>query len=243
MTTLREAAQRAHELIDDFAQTVIDHEKRACRATWEARDAAYTALRTALASEPQAEPAPVGEISLTSGGVAFGAPRPGVVWANGVPPIGTRLYTHPAPPVEQPDPGHVPDAGEMVWQPGAVALSEREILATADEHLQCDADFGVIPASVLRFVQALAAAQPAAPGWLPIETAPMDGTSVLVYPPTWGGKTCSVASYNTDKYAKKPRPYWDRDDSMGRVSCSRECPPTHWQPLPPPPAATQGAKT
>lgn len=72
-------------------------------------------------------------------------------------------------------------------------------------------------------------------GWQPIDTAPKDGTAVLVYPGTWSGRSASIAKWESDKYAKKPRPYWSRDDDFGRVTFSREHPPTHWMPLPPPP--------
>ena len=69
-------------------------------------------------------------------------------------------------------------------------------------------------------------------GWQPIDTAPKDGTSVLVYPPTWNGRSAAIAKWESDKYAKKPRPFWRRDDDMGRVTISRERSPTHWMPLP-----------
>ena len=68
--------------------------------------------------------------------------------------------------------------------------------------------------------------------WQPIETAPKDGTAVMVYPPTWNGRSASIATWKRDKFAKKPRPYWDRDDDMGRVTISRELPTTHWMPMP-----------
>jgi hypothetical protein len=71
--------------------------------------------------------------------------------------------------------------------------------------------------------------------WQPIETAPKDGTYVLVYPATWGGMSCSVAQWAEDKYAKTPRPFWTRLDDLGKVTISRQKPPTHWQPLPQPP--------
>ncbi len=67
----------------------------------------------------------------------------------------------------------------------------------------------------------------------PIETAPKDGTAVLVYPGTWSGRSASIAKWESNKYAKTPRPYWSRDDDLGRVTFSREHPPTHWMPLPP----------
>ena len=69
--------------------------------------------------------------------------------------------------------------------------------------------------------------------WQPIETAPRDGTYVIVWPPTWTGVT-SCANWNTDFYAKRPSPYWARTDDMGRVGRSRENPPTHWTLLAPP---------
>ena len=69
-------------------------------------------------------------------------------------------------------------------------------------------------------------------GWQPIETAPKDGTAVLVYPGTWSGRSASIAKWESNKYAKTPRPYWSRDDDLGRVTFSREHPPTHWMPLP-----------
>lgn len=82
------------------------------------------------------------------------------------------------------------------------------------------------------------AAQPVAQ-WQPIETAPKDGTSILVFPPTWVNKPCSIAKWDTDQYAKKPRPYWRRDDDQGQVSYSRNTPPTHWLPLPEAPDAQE----
>jgi hypothetical protein len=72
-------------------------------------------------------------------------------------------------------------------------------------------------------------------GWMPIESAPKD-VCILVYPGIWVGKVCSIAKWNDDRYSKKPRPYWERDDGL-RASISHENPPTHWMPLPPGPAA------
>ena len=74
--------------------------------------------------------------------------------------------------------------------------------------------------------------------WMPIETAPKDGTTVLVSPPTWQVRACSTAHYNADRYAKKPRPFWERDDALRLISISRDTPPTHWMPLPHPPTTS-----
>ena len=65
--------------------------------------------------------------------------------------------------------------------------------------------------------------------WQPIETAPKDGTLIVVWPPTWQGATSS-ARYNDNRHAKTPRPFWSRLDDMGRVSLSRDNQPTHWMP-------------
>lgn len=69
--------------------------------------------------------------------------------------------------------------------------------------------------------------------WLPIESAPKDGSAVIVWPPTWRG-VVSCARWDDDKYAKKPRPYWNRTDAI-RTGDSRDNPPSYWMPLPSPP--------
>ena len=70
-------------------------------------------------------------------------------------------------------------------------------------------------------------------GWQPIETAPTDGTRILVA----GGKSqVHIARWNDDRYAQKPGPYFAYESS-GRPSVSddRAAQPTLWQPLPAPP--------
>jgi hypothetical protein len=73
--------------------------------------------------------------------------------------------------------------------------------------------------------------------WQPIETAPKDGTKVLVFPPTRSAQSCSIARFEADKYARKPRPYWLRLDAH-QVCQSRGNHPTYWKPLPEPPKET-----
>ncbi len=99
-------------------------------------------------------------------------------------------------------------------QLGCRGCTENDLIRTAIELLAKDAE---------------------ARGWQPIDTAPKDGTAVLVYPGTWSGRSASIAKWESNKYAKTPRPYWSRDDDLGRVTFSREHPPTHWMPLPLPP--------
>ena len=70
--------------------------------------------------------------------------------------------------------------------------------------------------------------------WQHIDTAPKDGAIILVYPATWSKMTASPACWDDDRYAKNPRPYWNRLDAT-RTRDSRDSPPSHWMPMPPPP--------
>ena len=76
-----------------------------------------------------------------------------------------------------------------------------------------------------RLVEAMAA-EPAerADQWRDIESAPKDGTKVLLYWPHWSG--VAVIGYNADH----------RWISMVKLSDEQDPGPTHWQPLPSPPA-------
>lgn len=75
-------------------------------------------------------------------------------------------------------------------------------------------------------------------GWMPIETAVKDGTTILLYVPGIGfSGLVSTGRWEPDKYNDRPRPYW-RVDWMRQVTMMRDMPPTHWQPLPSPPEAT-----
>lgn len=68
--------------------------------------------------------------------------------------------------------------------------------------------------------------------WQPIETAPKD-KDVLLYLPRRGAIR---GQWNSDKYARVPRPYWSHDrEWIFGVRETRDCQPTHWMPLPAPP--------
>ena len=71
--------------------------------------------------------------------------------------------------------------------------------------------------------------------WQPIETAPMDGTDILVCVtrnlPDDGWETIQWVDWQT-KRVRWPT-YRDRDDIP--------FPPTHWMPLPEPPSASRRA--
>lgn len=108
-----------------------------------------------------------------------------------------------------------------------------DALRLLEEYAAAGVTLGTDDAARLRANTRALSGEKAGPvdGWQPIETAPKDQT-VLVYPPLWSGRTCSIARYNDDKYCKKPAPYWHRDDDLGQKTRSRGVPPTHWMPIP-----------
>lgn len=68
--------------------------------------------------------------------------------------------------------------------------------------------------------------------WQPIETAPKDGTRFLAYQAPFG--ISIVHRHDAGGEARNPRHHyecWALDDRYGHP-----CKPTHWQPLPEPPA-------
>lgn len=72
--------------------------------------------------------------------------------------------------------------------------------------------------------------------WRPIDTAPKDGSVLLLYVPN----RCMIdmgSWRNDDNYPDEPKQWFDNsydDYSCGYASCPLT--PTHWQPLPAPPA-------
>lgn len=67
--------------------------------------------------------------------------------------------------------------------------------------------------------------------WQPIETAPKDGTVVFL----WRNGRPAIGKWNTKKYAKNPKPYWDGSDArVWGVRWATSVAPTHWMPIVPP---------
>lgn len=60
-------------------------------------------------------------------------------------------------------------------------------------------------------------------GWQPIETAPHDGTLVIVWPPTWNGVTSTARWHERERV-------WVRQDTTS-VPRNNKMKPTHWQPV------------
>jgi hypothetical protein len=200
--TLREAAQRL--LAPDLFS-----EYRPFRDYAPVLSERLEALRAALANEPQAEPAVVKE-SLT-------VEQPGAVGLSDI--------------ECPPDPETVFRQLDLDAQIGALFARASEMAMAYGlrrpqaEKTRCANELKM----ALR--AALAAAQPVAPGGLPIETALRKPAFVLVgheeegwvEQARWDGERREWWSVNTD---------WT--DAHGSALH-----PTHWMPLPPPPAATQ----
>lgn len=70
--------------------------------------------------------------------------------------------------------------------------------------------------------------------WLPIESAPKDGTEVFL----WSRDRLVAGSWRVDEGFASKEPMW-LDNSYDDFSCgfaSTPLDPTHWMPLPPPPS-------
>lgn len=65
--------------------------------------------------------------------------------------------------------------------------------------------------------------------WKNIDSAPKDGTRILVYQRGFIG----VARYDIDKYAARPKPFWSGHFALiYGVREAKANAPTHWMPLP-----------
>jgi hypothetical protein len=87
--------------------------------------------------------------------------------------------------------------------------------------------------------------------WQPIDTAPKDGTSVLIFIPDtkYGGKYDSVTisrwyvHYMNGQPNPRRKPEWEQKDMYaGMGSYQGPIYPTHWMPLPTPPTSPPPAE-
>ena len=71
------------------------------------------------------------------------------------------------------------------------------------------------------------------PNWRPIDTAPRDGTRILVFDPNYSGRiaACEFDSYN--KWIERGHDYASEVWGLGEMK------PTHWAPLPLPPKSAE----
>lgn len=67
--------------------------------------------------------------------------------------------------------------------------------------------------------------------WRPIETAPKDGTRVLVFDPIHGQRAASLMTSIEDRDEQ-----WVYARILGSDAVAFICHPTHWRPLPAPPS-------
>ena len=70
--------------------------------------------------------------------------------------------------------------------------------------------------------------------WQPIETAPKDGTSVLLYEPGHGIDVGHWYVHTHDEYKERPDGLFERVtvSNPGYWNCNETQRPTHWMPLP-----------
>lgn len=72
--------------------------------------------------------------------------------------------------------------------------------------------------------------------WQPIETAPKDGTKILVHCPRLG--VCGPAKWDDNRFNKNPRPFWTHwGIEIRGLREVRDDQPTHWMPRPAAPSA------
>ena len=72
-------------------------------------------------------------------------------------------------------------------------------------------------------------------GWQPIETAPKDGTHILIFCPH-----DDVPIAVGHMWAGEGPAFWSYADELLMNVCPEGCDPTHWMPLPPPPEQSDG---
>jgi hypothetical protein len=75
--------------------------------------------------------------------------------------------------------------------------------------------------------------------WEPIETAPKDGTDILVYNGDWGGKYITANKIGVASWSQQVLPNgksgWIASDDEGVMMYK----PTHWMPLPEEPSKAE----
>jgi hypothetical protein len=88
-------------------------------------------------------------------------------------------------------------------------------------------------AAIQHYIDSAAPAQTIG-GWLPIESAPKDGTRVLLFFPVFGNAPRQESgSWGLHKYNKVVVPCWVSDcERIYGVIWHKAYQPTHWMPLP-----------
>ena len=63
--------------------------------------------------------------------------------------------------------------------------------------------------------------------WRTMESAPKDGSTIIV----WRRNQIMIATWDIDRHARNPRPFWNGHSVWGR-SDDRATPPVRWMPAP-----------
>ena len=104
-----------------------------------------------------------------------------------------------------------------------------------------DHDKVIAEAAITAYLQALRPGSTGeSDGWQPIETAPKDGTEILLY-----GPGVLLSDGRTSMYARAQHVGWAHEVDGHLEWATRDpsvtCRPTHWRPLPSPPSAMLAA--
>lgn len=77
--------------------------------------------------------------------------------------------------------------------------------------------------------------------WQTIATAPQDAL-ILLYRPgiRYPWAQIDIGKWDNNQHAKHPRPFWRSMNCLLGITEMRDYFPTHWQPLPAPPAPQAG---
>lgn len=81
--------------------------------------------------------------------------------------------------------------------------------------------------------------------WLPIDSAPKDGTRVLGFFPSHKGAASPngavfMMRWDSERHARKPQPHWSAEGWVWGIRDMRGCQPSHWLPIPPLPGVSRG---
>ena len=135
------------------------------------------------------------------------------------------------------------DAAEAQAEIDALKAQRDELLA--DLRAATEVGDQATPADIVGVIKAMweelrrllkqADALKAAQRWQPIESAPRDGTRILLFFPNDVGVISG--EWNFEQFYANPKPHFTHDqEQRWGVRHMRANQPTHWQPLPLPPA-------
>lgn len=90
--------------------------------------------------------------------------------------------------------------------------------------------------AVAAAIRALIHEAPSREGWQPIETAPRDGSEIILH----DRGTVGTGFYSEAPEARRAEAGWFWEDDRGNLLIAKNADPTHWMPLPSPPQDREG---